>query len=46
MIKKVKDKYIVLSERTGRKFGVYKTLSEAKKRLRQVEYFKHLKNHK
>jgi hypothetical protein len=43
MIKKIKGKYVVLSERTGRKFGTYKTLKEAKARLRQVEYFKHLK---
>jgi hypothetical protein len=43
MIKKVKGKYVVLSENTGRKFGTYKTLKEAKIRLRQVEYFKHLK---
>jgi len=43
MIKKIKGKYVVLGERTGRKFGTYKTLKEAKARLRQVEYFKHLK---
>jgi hypothetical protein len=43
MIKKIKGKYVVLSENTGRKFGTYKTLKEAKIRLRQVEYFKHLK---
>jgi len=43
MIKKIKGKYVVLSERTRRKFGTYKTLKEAKIRLRQVEYFKHLK---
>ena len=41
MIKKVKGKYVVLSEKTGRSFGTYTTLSEAKKRLRQVEFFKH-----
>jgi len=43
MIKKIKGKYVVLSERSGRRFGTYKTLKEAKIRLRQVEYFKHLK---
>jgi hypothetical protein len=43
MIKKVKGKYTVLSKTTGRSFGAYKTLAEAKKRLRQIEFFKHLK---
>ena len=42
MIKKIKRKYVVLSETTGRSFGSYKTLAEAKKRLRQVEFFKRL----
>ncbi|MBI2053561.1 MAG: hypothetical protein HYT41_02350 [Candidatus Sungbacteria bacterium] len=42
MIKKIKGKYVVLSESTGRSFGTYRTLAEAKKRLRQVEFFKHL----
>lgn len=42
MIKKIKGKYVVLSETAGRSFGSYKTLAEAKKRLRQVEFFKHL----
>ena len=42
MIKKVRGKFVVLSEKTGRRFGTYKTLVEAKKRLRQVEFFKHL----
>ena len=44
MIKKVKGKYIVLSETTGRKFGTYKTKKEAEKRLGQIEFFKHLKS--
>lgn len=44
MIKKIKGKYVVLSETTGRKFGTYKTEKDAKKRLRQVEYFKHAKS--
>ena len=43
MIKKVKGKYTVLSETTGRSFGSYRTLTDAKKRLRQVEFFKRLK---
>jgi len=43
MIKKIKSKYFVLSETTGRSFGSYRTLTEAKKRLRQVEFFKHRK---
>jgi hypothetical protein len=46
MIKKIKGKYTVLSENTGRKFGTYKTIVEAKKRLKQIEFFKHLKNKK
>jgi hypothetical protein len=44
MIKKVKAGYQVLSETTGRNLGgPYKTLEEAKKRLRQVEFFKRRK---
>lgn len=44
MIVKRKDGYYVLSEKTKRNMGgPYKTKEEAKKRLRQVEYFKHLK---
>lgn len=43
MIKKIKSQYVVVSEKTGRKFGTYKTLKEAKIRLRQIEFFKHLK---
>jgi len=43
MIKKIKGTYEALSETTGRSFGSYKTLKEAKHRLQQVEYFKHLK---
>ncbi|MBI2037021.1 MAG: hypothetical protein HYT14_01515 [Candidatus Liptonbacteria bacterium] len=42
MIKKIKGKYVVLSETTGRSFGSYDTKEEAERRLRQVEYFKHL----
>ncbi|HSX40624.1 MAG TPA: hypothetical protein VLF68_03340 [Candidatus Saccharimonadales bacterium] len=44
MIVKRKDGYFVLSEKTKRNLGgPYKTKEEAQKRLRQVEYFKHLK---
>ncbi|MBI4452745.1 hypothetical protein HY637_04915 [Candidatus Woesearchaeota archaeon] len=43
MIKKIKGKYVVLSEKTGRKFGKYGMKKEAEKRLRQIEFFKHLK---
>jgi len=43
MIKKVKNSYVVVSEKTGRSFGTYKTMAAAKKRLRQIEFFKHLK---
>jgi hypothetical protein len=44
MIKKGKGGYQVLSESTGRNLGgPYKTLEEAKKRLRQVEFFKRRK---
>ncbi len=43
MIKRVGGKYVVLSETTGRRFGTYDTLAEAEKRLRQIEFFKHLK---
>jgi hypothetical protein len=44
MIAKRKNGYYVLSERTRKNLGgPYKTRAEAAKRLRQVEYFKHLK---
>ena len=42
MIKKIKGGYRVVAE-SGRNMGLYKTLAEAKKRLRQIEYFKHVK---
>lgn len=42
MIKKVKDGYQVVSEK-GRNMGMYKTEEEARKRLQQIEYFKHKK---
>lgn len=43
MIRKIKGKYAVLSETTGRVFGRYKTRKEAVKRLRHVEFVKMLK---
>ncbi len=46
MIKKSGGKYVVLSETTGRRFGTYDTKAEAEKRLRQIEFFKHLKSDK
>jgi hypothetical protein len=33
-----------LSEKTRRVFGRYRTKKEAVKRLRQIEFFKHLKS--
>lgn len=46
MIKKIAGKYVVVGETKTllgklRKFGTYKTLAEAKRRLAQVEFFKH-----
>lgn len=43
MIKKVGSKYVVVAE-SGRHMGEYKTKAEAKKRLQQIEFFKHLKS--
>lgn len=43
MIVKVGGKYVVVSETTGRRFGTYDTLAEARSRLRQIEFFKRLK---
>jgi hypothetical protein len=43
MIVKRKDGYHVLSEKGKNMGGPYKTMEEAEKRLRQVEYFKHAK---
>ena len=42
MIKKVKRKYLVIAE-SGRHMGTYTSLKAAKKRLQQIEYFKHAK---
>jgi hypothetical protein len=44
MIKKVKEGYKVVSERTGKNLGgPYKSKEQAKKRLQQVEFFKRKK---
>jgi hypothetical protein len=43
MIKKVAGGYQVLSSKGKNLGGPYETLDEAKKRLRQVEFFKHHK---
>lgn len=45
MIKKTKEGYVVKSEKTGKNLSK-KTLSKkaAKKRLKQIEYFKHKKD--
>lgn len=43
MIKKLKNGYSVVSSKGKNLGGPYKTLEEAKKRLREVEYFKHHK---
>jgi hypothetical protein len=45
MIKKVKEGYKVVSEKTGKNLGgPYKSKEEAEKRLRQVEFFKRKKS--
>ena len=47
MIVRRKDGFYVLSDKTRKNLGgPYKTREEAKKRLQQVEYFKHLKDKK
>jgi hypothetical protein len=43
MIQKVKGGYQVLSSKGKNLGGPYKTLEAAKKRLREVEFFKHRK---
>ncbi|MBI2039432.1 MAG: hypothetical protein HYT22_04145 [Candidatus Niyogibacteria bacterium] len=42
MIRKIKGRYVVMSETTGRVFGRYRSKAAAEKRLRQMEIFKHL----
>ena len=41
MIVKTTSGYKVVSEKSGRNLGATKTLAGAKRRLAQVEYFKH-----
>jgi len=43
MIKHVKGGYQVVSSKGKNLGGPYKTLEEARKRLRQIEFFKHRK---
>ncbi|MGA7560921.1 MAG: hypothetical protein WBW01_08305 [Terriglobales bacterium] len=43
MIKKVEGGYQVVSEKGKNLGGPYKTIEEAQKRLREVEFFKHRK---
>lgn len=44
MIKKVKEGYKVISEKSGKNLGgPYKTKDQAKRRLQQVEFFKRKK---
>jgi len=43
MIRKVKEGYKVLSSKGKNLGGPYKTAAEARKRLRQVEFFKRKK---
>jgi len=40
MIRKVKEGWRVISHRTGKNLGTYKTKKEAQKRLRQIQAFK------
>lgn len=42
MIKKEGNKYIIKSK-SGKKLGEEKTKKEAEQRLKQIEYFKHIK---
>ncbi len=42
MIHKVKEGYRVVAE-SGRNMGTYRSLGEAKKRLKQIEFFKRRK---
>jgi hypothetical protein len=44
MIRKTTDGYQVVSSKGKNLGGPYKTLEEAKRRLRQVEFFKHRKS--
>jgi len=46
MIKKVGSYWIIFSENNKRQLGKYKSRKQAEKRLKQIEYFKHLKGSK
>lgn len=43
MIRKVKGGFRLVSKKTGRNLGTYKSKAGAKRRERQVQYFKHKK---
>lgn len=43
MIRKSGNKYQVQSEKTHKNLGTYSSRAAAKHRLKQVEYFKHVK---
>lgn len=43
MIKKKGTQYQVVSKTSHKNLGTYPSLKQAKKRIAQVEYFKHLK---
>ena len=43
MIRKLKAGWRVISHRTGRNLGTYRTKAAALKRLRQIAFFKHKK---
>jgi len=44
MIRKIGSKFRVLAE-SGRSMGTYSSFAKAKERLRQVEMFKHMRQH-
>ena len=43
VIRRKNNKYCLYSKKTNRNLGCYKTKAEVKKRERQVQYFKHIK---
>lgn len=43
MIVKQGGKYVVKSEDGSKTFGSYESKAKAEKRLKQIEYFKHVK---
>lgn len=45
IIKKLGNKWCVISESTGRNLGCYRSRPAAEKRLRQVEMFRHMKGY-